>query len=225
MQGSFAPSEAGNPIEVLRHELAHLALHEFLGDLPPRWFDEGYASVAAGEWTRSVALETSVGMAWRALPDAEGLEAGFAGGATRAQWTYALAHLAVAEMQGIDNERGLTNFLANWKQLGSYDRALRASYGLTSASFDVYWHRQVRRRYGAFAFVADLSLVFAIFGLLLGPLFWARKRRDRQRLDVMRQIDAAQEAAARQSALDAQLAMAAALADEADSLDTTSGRP
>ena len=30
--------------EVLRHELAHLALHEALGDLPPRWFDEGYAS-------------------------------------------------------------------------------------------------------------------------------------------------------------------------------------
>ncbi|HET7621085.1 MAG TPA: hypothetical protein VFK39_04190, partial [Gemmatimonadaceae bacterium] len=44
MQGSRAGSDAGDPMRVLRHELAHLALHEYLGDLPPRWFDEGYAS-------------------------------------------------------------------------------------------------------------------------------------------------------------------------------------
>ncbi|MDQ8164030.1 MAG: hypothetical protein P3C10_15740, partial [Gemmatimonadota bacterium] len=49
LQGSRAGSAAGDPVVVLRHELAHLALHEWLGRLPPRWFDEGYASVTAGE--------------------------------------------------------------------------------------------------------------------------------------------------------------------------------
>ena len=44
MQGARRGSDAGDPLETLRHELAHLALHERLGDLPPRWFDEGYAS-------------------------------------------------------------------------------------------------------------------------------------------------------------------------------------
>jgi hypothetical protein len=52
MQGRSSGSDAGNPREVLRHEIAHLALHESMGDLPPRWFDEGYASFAAREWTR-----------------------------------------------------------------------------------------------------------------------------------------------------------------------------
>ena len=56
MQGRSSGSDAGVPSEVFRHELAHFALHEFLGDLPPRWFDEGYASYAAREWTRDDAL-------------------------------------------------------------------------------------------------------------------------------------------------------------------------
>jgi hypothetical protein len=229
LQGSFGGSDAGNPVQVLRHELAHLALHEALGDLPPRWFDEGYASMVAGEWTRSAALETSFGMAWRTLPDADALEAGFAGGAVRAEWTYALAHLAVSELQAIDTERGLTNFFAHWKSSGSYDRALREAYGLTTSSFDTYWHQQVRGRYGAFALFADLSLFFGVFGLMLGPLFWARRRRDRRRLDVMRQADAAQEAAARRSALEALLLSDPGVLPDTDthgsggSLDTVPG--
>ncbi|MFP5355115.1 MAG: hypothetical protein ACLGIK_08170, partial [Gemmatimonadota bacterium] len=60
MQGRRASSDAGDPIRVLRHELAHLALHEYLGDLPTRWFDEGYASYAAGEWDRDRVIATNL---------------------------------------------------------------------------------------------------------------------------------------------------------------------
>src|SRR5437879_3275866 len=42
LQGRGAPSAAGSPSVALRHELAHLALHEFLRDSAddqiPRWF-------------------------------------------------------------------------------------------------------------------------------------------------------------------------------------------
>jgi len=34
----------------LRHEVAHLALRERLPGTIPRWFNEGYAEVAAGSW-------------------------------------------------------------------------------------------------------------------------------------------------------------------------------
>ena len=62
MQGSGAGSGAGDPRSVLRHELAHLALHEYLGALPPRWFDEGYAGYSAGEWSRDDVLSANVGL-------------------------------------------------------------------------------------------------------------------------------------------------------------------
>ena len=35
LQGGRAGSDAGDPVVVLRHELAHLALHERMGRLPP----------------------------------------------------------------------------------------------------------------------------------------------------------------------------------------------
>src|SRR5439155_24140137 len=41
----------GGPRQALRHELAHLALHSAVQRVP-RWFDEGYAAVAAGEGER-----------------------------------------------------------------------------------------------------------------------------------------------------------------------------
>ncbi len=207
MQGAFGNSEAGDPEVVLRHELAHLALHEYMGNAPPRWFDEGYASLSAGEWSRTTALETSVSLAWRSLPDGAALDAGFLGGASRAEYTYALSHLAVAEMQAIDQQRGLANFFQHWKRTGSYDRALRQAYGMTAEGFDAYWHQRVRRQYGALAFVANLSLAFSILALALGPMYWSKRQRTNKRLDIMRAQEAAQEAAARRSALHALLAL------------------
>ncbi len=62
MQGRSAGADAGDPREVFRHELAHLALHEYLGDLAPRWFDEGYASYAARETGRADALAANLAL-------------------------------------------------------------------------------------------------------------------------------------------------------------------
>ena len=80
MQGRSAGADAGDPREVLRHELAHLALHEYLGDLPPRWFDEGYASYAAREWTREDALAANLALALRGTPTLDELDGEFDGG-------------------------------------------------------------------------------------------------------------------------------------------------
>ena len=98
------------PAGRLRHDLAHLALDEALGELPPRWFHEGYASVAAGEWGREEVLATSVALLMRGMPTLDSLDATFNAGATRADAAYALAHRAVAELAALDPERGLTLF-------------------------------------------------------------------------------------------------------------------
>ncbi len=203
VQGRSAASDAGDPRVVLRHELAHLALHEYLGRLPSRWFDEGYASVAAGEWSRETAFETSVGLVWRTMPSLDALEEGFSAGASQAEWSYAIAHRVVAEMQALDRARGLTNFFRHWKASGSMEKGLREAFGITGEQFEKHWQRQTRRRYGALALVTNLSVTVGLFSLILGPLFIQRRRRDRRRLDAMRAADAAQELAAFESALQA----------------------
>jgi len=219
MQGRSAGSDAGDPVRVFRHELAHLALHEYLGDLPPRWFDEGYAGFAAGEWGRDESLATNVALFVGGMPTLDSLEAGFYRGSRDAEQSYALAFRAVSDLASLDPERGLTVFFQEWRASGRFDPAVRAAYGTTADAFEQLWRTRTRRRYGALAFIANLSLVTGGFLVLFLPLWVARRRRDRRRLEALRAADAAAEREERESALAALLDGGAARAFPGDAAE------
>ncbi|HSJ65686.1 MAG TPA: hypothetical protein VK922_17475 [Gemmatimonadaceae bacterium] len=202
LQGSAAPSSAGDPMRVARHELAHLALHEALGNRPPRWFDEGYASFAAGEWGRDEVLATSFALLVRGLPTLDSLDRWFAGGSSQAGAAYALAYRAVSDLAALDPERGLTLLFEYWERHGSLDRAVREAYGVTLDGFDAQWRKRTMRRYGALALFADLTLALGLLTLLILPLYIARRRRDRRRFAALVAADEAADRAARESALE-----------------------
>lgn len=194
MQGSAAGSGAGDPFPVLRHELAHLALHEAMGDLPPRWFDEGYASFAAGETGRTEYFATNLALVWGGMPGLGELDDWFYGGGQQAEAAYALAHRAVTDLAGLDRARGLTLFFEYWRETRRLDQAVRRAYGLTLASFEQRWQSGVRRQYGWLALFTDFTLVTMLTLAPLLPFYIARRRRDRRRLAAMRAADAAEEA-------------------------------
>ena len=206
MQGGAAGSDAGDPVEVVRHELAHLALHERLGDLPPRWFDEGYASVAAREWRRDDALAANVGLALRGTPKLDQLDRDFTGGSMAAQSAYALSYRAVSELASLDAQRGLTLFFRYWERERSLDPAVRQAFGMTLDGFEREFQTRTRRRYGVLALVADLSLAMAAMTVLLLPFVAVRRVRDRRRLAEMVAADAAAERAEAEGMLAALLA-------------------
>ncbi len=201
LQGSRSGADAGNPVEVVRHELAHLALHEYLGGLPPRWFDEGYASYSAHELSRDDALAANLALALEGVPTLRQLEGYFSQGATTARAGYALAASAVADMAALDPRHGLTHVFAAWRETGSLDRALRRSDGMTLDGFEADWRKQARRRYGALALMEDLTLLGILFLVFVLPLWIARRRRDRSRMEALKAADAAAEALERESAL------------------------
>jgi hypothetical protein len=196
LQGSSAGSDAGDPVEVFRHELAHLALHEAMGELPPRWFDEGYASWSAHEWNREDVLATNLGLAWRGMPSLEGLDERFEAGSTSAQEAYALAYRAVADLAELGGEQGLAPLFAKWREQRSLEKAVRLTYGITLTDFEQRWQSRTKRRYGALAVVSNLALAGILGGLLVLPLYLARRRRDKARLAAMVVADAKAEAAA-----------------------------
>ena len=201
MQGNRAGSDAGDPVEVLRHELAHLALHERLGNKPPRWFDEGYASVAAREWRRDVELAADVALALQGAPSLGRLEEGFQGGSVAAQSSYALSYRAVSELASMDERRGLSLFFQYWEDGRTLDAAVRQAFGMTLAGFEKEFQQRTRRRYGALALFADLSIATLVLTLLILPFFFARRARDRRRLGAMLAADEAAEKAERESAI------------------------
>ncbi|MEO5816006.1 MAG: hypothetical protein ABIT20_12080 [Gemmatimonadaceae bacterium] len=201
MQGRRASSDAGDPIEVLRHELAHLALHERLGNRPPRWFDEGYASVAAREWRREDVLAANVALALKGTPSLDQLEEGFRGGSAAAQSAYALSYRAVTELASLDQERGLTLFFRYWEEGRTLDAAVRKAFGVTLSGFEKEYQNRTKKRYGGLALFADLSIVMLVLTLLILPFLFARRARDRRRLDAMLVADEAAERAERESAI------------------------
>jgi hypothetical protein len=200
MQGRNAGSDAGDPIPVFRHELAHLALYESLGDLTPRWFTEGYASYAAGEWGREELLAANLGLIFRGMPTFAQLEDGFYAGSGEASASYALAHRAVAELAELDRQRGLTLFFNYWRSTRSMDRAIRSAYGMTFTAFERRWQERTRFRYGGLALFADVTLASLAGLVLLGPLYWSRRRRLKQKMAEMLIADAAAERAAEEAA-------------------------
>lgn len=206
MQGRSSGSDAGDPLEVLRHELAHLALHERLGDKPPRWFDEGYASVAARELSREDVLAANVALALKGTPSLDQLDEGFGGGSVSAQAAYALSYRAVLELASMDPARGLTLFFRYWETERTLDAAVRRAFGLTLAGFEKEYRSRTRRRYGALALFADLSLASLVAVILMLPFFLSRRARQKRRLSAMLVADEAAERAERESALAALLA-------------------
>jgi hypothetical protein len=201
MQGRSGAADAGDPLEVLRHELAHLALHERLGNKPPRWFDEGYASVAAREWRRDDVLAANVALALRGTPKLDELEEGFRGGSVAAQSAYALSYRAVTELASLDPERGLTLFFQYWADGSTLDRAVRQAFGRTLDGFEKEFQSRTQRRYGGLALFADLSIAMLVLTVLLLPFLFARRSRDRQRMRAMIAADEAAERAEQRSAI------------------------
>src|SRR5215831_1485446 len=205
LQGRGAGADAGDPREVFRHELAHLALHEYLGDLPPRWFDEGYASYTARETGRTDALAANLALVIKGTPSFDELDSEFFEGATTAQTAYALAYGAVDQLASLDTAHGLSRFFASWKREASMERAVRLTYGMTMAEFEQRWQQQTRRRYGGLALIGDVTLAGLLLLVIIVPLYVLRAQRDRRRMAALVEADRAAEAAAQASAIEALL--------------------
>lgn len=172
---------------VLRHEWAHLGLHQYLGDLrPPRWFDEGFAQYASGGWDATEAWRLRVLLALGRAPPLDSLTLAWPRDRASAEAAYLLAASAVDYLLRASGARALPIFLDRWRDEGSFEVGLRATFGVTSGQFEEDWRRWVKSRYGWF-FVLTRSAVFWML-LALVLLFMARSRqgRNRERLARLR---------------------------------------
>jgi len=166
---------------VLRHELAHIALHSVVRRVP-RWFDEGYAAHAAGEWDQHDVLRVNWIVLRGVVPTMAGLDRHIReGGAAEAEASYALAATAVRLLERLGGERGLEPLITNMGDAPNLDEALRSTYQITLGQFEVMWRRDLRKRYGWLLIFSSVTLFWAFVGLLLVVLWARRRQRDRER--------------------------------------------
>jgi len=173
-------ADAGDLVGTLRHELAHLALHQAVHARVPLWFDEGYATVASGQWDFFDRLGVNLAVARGAIPGLRGLDAELRTSQLSADAAYALAATAVLELAR-RNPAGTLEPLFERLEAGvGFDDAVLATTGLSLDRFDEAWRRGVRARFGLVTWTLGTGLWLGM-AVLLALAYEARRRRDRPR--------------------------------------------
>lgn len=173
-------ADAGEPRQILRHELAHLALHQAVRGRVPLWFDEGYAAVASGEIDRLVALQLSVAVARGRVPTLDELDRGLRSARATAEASYGLAASAVLFLARGHPSGELRPLLERLGQGEPFGSAVLATTGLTLGRMEIAWQRDVRRRYGWIVWLTAGGFWLLVAFLVIAAA-WLRRRRDRPR--------------------------------------------
>jgi len=188
---SFA-SERGagwSDARLLRHEWAHIGLHQYLDGLRvPRWFSEGYAQWASGGWDWNEGWKLRIALARGGSP-LDSLTFSWPRDEARARTAYLLSATTVEYLVVESGPRGLEVLFRRWKELGSFERAFRATFGRTTAQFEEDWREYVENRYG-WLFVLSHSAVFWMFGsVMLVVMAVVRRGAARERMARLRAAD------------------------------------
>ncbi|MGI9041001.1 MAG: peptidase MA family metallohydrolase [Gemmatimonadales bacterium] len=164
----------------LRHELAHLALHQEIAVRVPLWFDEGYAAWGAGEWDRLGGLELNLAVVRGAIPSFAEVNGALRGSASAADAAYALAVSAVTELARRNPTESLEPLLQRLESGTDFEAAVLATTGLTLDRFEESWQQSVRRRYGLGTWLIAGGGWLVVAAVVLGLLRF-RRRADRAR--------------------------------------------
>ena len=179
-------TRAADPIVALRHEMVHLALNDYLGVPVPRWFDEGYATWASGEWDASAGWQIRFALLRGAAPPLDSLSLRWPAGEARARLAYLLSASAVEYLATRNGERAFASFLQAWREQGSIGPAMRATYLMPLERFERDWRRMVIRRYGWLLAVAQVGFFWGFVTVVFAAVGWRRRVRDRERIAAMK---------------------------------------
>jgi hypothetical protein len=179
-------ADAGDVVGTLRHELAHLALHQAVQGRVPLWFDEGYATMASGQWDLFDRLGLNLAVARGRIPELRALDGELRASAQSADAAYALAATAVMELARRNPTGSLEPLFEQLAAGVRFEDAVIATTGLSLDRFDEAWRKSVRARFGLVTWMVGTGIWLGM-ALLVVLGYELRRRRDAPRragLDV-----------------------------------------
>jgi len=181
---------SGEGRRVLRHEWAHLGLHQAVGGLRvPRWFDEGYAQWASGGWDWANAWKLRVLVALGRAPPLDSLTLAWPRRRADAEAAYLLSAGAVAFLLKDSGPRGVRALIARWRERRSFPDAMRITFGVTQGQFEEDWRRYAKEHYGWLFVVSHSAVFWLLMTLLLLAFVHVRKRRNREHMARLRALE------------------------------------
>jgi hypothetical protein len=181
----LADVRSADAAATLRHEIAHVALAQRLPQPIPRWFQEGYAEVAAGSWDVESGWTLRVAFMLNRAPPLDSLALAWPRTAGRARLAYLLSATMVDHLRRRTGDEGFALLLQNWRREGTLDQAVRVTWGMTMGQLEDEWRKDVRRRYGWLSIAANVGIVWFVVMLLGFLALIPRRRRNRERIAAM----------------------------------------
>jgi len=184
--------------QVLRHELAHLALARTGRGDWPRWFQEGFAMLVAGEWSvsryaamyrASVRPETAIPLAalTRNWPERQ----------SDVEVAYAQSFSFVSHFYEEGGEPAFRELIGKVADGAAFDDAFLAVYHRSLADEEGLWRKTLSRRYSWVPLATAPATLWIGITLLFVLIYLRVQLRKRRKLLAMDLEDKAQEAALR----------------------------
>ncbi len=175
--------EAPDMLELLRHELAHVALTDAVGGHHvPRWFDEGLAIHESGElpWARTKTLWDAT-LSKHLLPLSY-LDRGFPADSYEVNEAYAESADFVRFLMR-DTDRARFGALLQRLRVGvPFDRTLEDSYGADVRKLEYEWREELGHRFGVIPIVTGGGLLWVLIAGLAAAAWVKKRRRARAKL-------------------------------------------
>jgi hypothetical protein len=188
--------EAPDLSELMRHELAHVALNDAVGGRHvPLWFNEGLAIRQSGEvpWARLKTLwDASLGKRLIPLRDLDG---GFPTDRYEVNLAYAESADFVAFLMR-DADRARFGSLVQRVRAGaSFDRSLEDAYGTDVRKLEFQWREEVGHRFGIVPMLTGGGVVWVAIVGLAAAAWLKRRRKARAKLEAWAREEAELDAA------------------------------
>lgn len=193
------PNEHHDLLQVFRHELAHVALHDAVGNHNvPRWFNEGFAVHASGEAVanRMQTLWTAT-LAGNLLPLAD-LTHRFPADATSASVAYAQAADVVRYLLRTHEVLRFQALIDRMRSGQAFEAALADAYATDLANLEYEWREDVARRYTFWPVLFSGTMVW-MGALALFVWGWRKRQKRNRKILAQWAVEEAQEDARRRA--------------------------
>lgn len=189
------PGERHDLVEVFRHELAHVALHDAVGRKNvPRWFNEGFAIYASkeAETARLQALWTAT-LADQLIPLRK-LTTSFPADANTASVAYAQAADVLRFLLRGDEAHRFESLIQRLGRGQEFSQALADAYSTDLFSLEKQWKKDVAQRYTFWPIIFGGSLIWIAAFCLMVFAFVKRRGRAQKKLALWAHEEALEDA-------------------------------
>jgi len=169
--------------EVLRHELAHVALFDATqGHHVPLWFNEGFAVQASGEqaWNRWHTLWSAT-MSKSLLP-LEDLDKSFPDENQQVSIAYAESADFVRYLQRDEDRARFGSLIERVRKGTPFDRALSDAYGDSTRILEYQWREELDKRMSYWPMLTGSSMLWSLIVVILAVAYVRRRKKAKETL-------------------------------------------